>query len=690
MEYFDFDEASSGLTPRGREKKRTSGREVNDQSHPGDATKTAIGGPSDSDIPSLEARHTMSSTRFSRETVRILKGWLRQHNEHPYPTEEEMDHLRLQTGLKSTQIRTWFANARRRAKGRSAPPRSPSPSPPGAINIPGQHSVSLMTPLERWQHSPPEHEPAATINIIRAISERPREPCPIMRRHASWPSLPSENEPDHESSCDMSGVFPAPSLSSFDTERLSASNRSSCTSAFSHNSSSGTGSGRRHQRRQRRRKPARFANAFVQHKNRGSRMFQCTFCTDTFATKYDWQRHEKSLHLPLETWSCSPLGGVVPFNGKMVCVFCRAPHPDKDHLESHNYMSCQDKHPQERTFYRKDHLNQHLRYIHDVRFDKFMESWKSTLQEIKSRCGFCNVNFTTWDERISHLAGHFKGGADMRQWQGDWGFEPAVESRVANSMPPYLIGQERLTMNPFTADATNDLEHSTEINEPALRDQEDANSWRRLQQELTAYIKQQAAVGVVPTDLMLQDHARVVIYGCDDPWNQTCADNPVWLSILKRDNGIETVPDSESIQLDNLGMQPPFALNGGLQLPPLETNDMARTIYSRELRRLHSPGWGSDDPVCLDRPSGTEDIPSSYAESSGYASAASVPTLSTDWDTSLSTMYSAPSISGGPRFSGRGESQAFLGTSTIGHDHIFGGKGWDPGLYMDGTGIEYN
>lgn len=27
------------------------------------------------------------------------------------------------------------------------------------------------------------------------------------------------------------------------------------------------------------------------------RTYQCTFCTETFKTKHDWQRHEKSLHL---------------------------------------------------------------------------------------------------------------------------------------------------------------------------------------------------------------------------------------------------------------------------------------------------------------------------------------------------------------------------------------------------------
>lgn len=30
--------------------------------------------------------------------------------------------------------------------------------------------------------------------------------------------------------------------------------------------------------------------------------YQCTFCTDPFKTKYDWQRHEATIHLSLEQW----------------------------------------------------------------------------------------------------------------------------------------------------------------------------------------------------------------------------------------------------------------------------------------------------------------------------------------------------------------------------------------------------
>jgi uncharacterized Zn-finger protein len=38
------------------------------------------------------------------------------------------------------------------------------------------------------------------------------------------------------------------------------------------------------------------------------KIFQCTFCTESFKVKYDWLRHEKSLHLSMEKWTCAPLG----------------------------------------------------------------------------------------------------------------------------------------------------------------------------------------------------------------------------------------------------------------------------------------------------------------------------------------------------------------------------------------------
>jgi hypothetical protein len=44
----------------------------------------------------------------------VLRNWLIQHIQHPYPTETEKLELMQQTGLSLNQISNWFINARRR------------------------------------------------------------------------------------------------------------------------------------------------------------------------------------------------------------------------------------------------------------------------------------------------------------------------------------------------------------------------------------------------------------------------------------------------------------------------------------------------------------------------------------------------------------------------------------------------
>ncbi|KAE8148277.1 hypothetical protein BDV25DRAFT_158633 [Aspergillus avenaceus] len=600
---------------------------------------TGVGFAEDTD-----GRGRKSNARLSREAVRILKAWLQEHSDYPYPTEPEKDELKQRTGLKRTQICNWLANARRRGKVHSAP-RSSSPVP-GAIDIPRQPhlDMTLMTPLERWKHSPPENEPAATSDILRAlvntsldsVRQRPTQSSHV-RPHSR--KTGSSNDSSHGNS----NVFRAPSLSSLETSR-SASHSSisdlSFASAFSHRSSKGSfGSMDRKERRRRRKAPTP-VNTFNQQKARSTRIFQCTFCADSFQTKYDWQRHEKSLHLALEKWTCSPKGGVVLIDGANRCVFCMAVDPDNDHLESHNYGICQEKSPSERAFYRKDHLNQHLRLVHNVKFHPSMDKWRSNTCEIRSRCGFCATILTTWKDRVDHLASHFKKGADMTQWQGDWGFDPDVESLVENAMPPYLIGQEKFTLDPYKPSRAS--EQPTSLVVP-----EDANCYKRLQRELTVFIQNRMAEGVTPTDQMLQDQARQIIYGNSDSWNQTYADNPVWLSVLKRAAGIEQVAGSEQIQFSTLGMQPPYAAQEELRRPPMETNTIAHDIFPRfPFSPAHS-GSGFQSPAFpgTGRSSAAASVPgsssNSYVGSVGMVPAAAYSGLSTDWGSSLSAEVSS-------------------------------------------------
>jgi hypothetical protein len=120
---------------------------------------------------------TKSGGRFSKEVVRMLRNWLAAHKDRPYPTNEEMELLQQRTGLSKTQIANWFANARRRGKLPRASsshfspntssrtieiaPRPDTPAP--------MRNMRSLNPMERWQSSPPEHEPAAVSAIARAV-----------------------------------------------------------------------------------------------------------------------------------------------------------------------------------------------------------------------------------------------------------------------------------------------------------------------------------------------------------------------------------------------------------------------------------------------------------------------------------------------------------------------------------------
>lgn len=216
------------------------------------------------------------------------------------------------------------------------------------------------------------------------------------------------------------------------------------------------------ERRRRRRLPTRAPKA---EPNEAPRLFQCTFCTDRFKSKYDWSRHEKSLHLSLEKWICAPIGEVIAdkTTGKPKCVYCDALEPSKEHLATHNHKGCEEKGLESRTFYRKDHLRQHLRLMHGCKMTPSMESWKSEAQYIKSRCGFCQMTFDKWQDRVDHLAKEFRNGADMKNWKGCRGLDPHVAIYVTNAMPPYLISNESKSPFPFSASNSSSLKVGLQI-----------------------------------------------------------------------------------------------------------------------------------------------------------------------------------------------------------------------------------
>lgn len=214
-----------------------------------------------------------------------------------------------------------------------------------------------------------------------------------------------------------------------DSSSGSSAGSSSMGSASSANSNSSAGRDILGCARPRRRKRTQRRSRFIT-----PTPYACTFCTETFRRKHDWQRHETSIHLSLERWRCLPNGPLAlnPATNTTCCVFCGEPEPTTLHVKDHNPSACV-----EHTFNRKDHLKQHLKLVHRANFIEWsMNPWKVSLSEVRSRCGICRKALFSWSERAEHLAEHFKIGHTMASWEGDWGFEQPIQEMVENAIPP--------------------------------------------------------------------------------------------------------------------------------------------------------------------------------------------------------------------------------------------------------------
>jgi hypothetical protein len=578
-----------------------------------------------------------SSARFPKEAVQVLRKWIDTNKRNPYPTDEEKAELQVQTGLSASQVTNWLANTRRRNKAkRSSRGVSPSIRSPiyssTSAPIPTGRSISdsktweAMNPLDRWKISPPENEPASVTDIANALATSKLRTAEASHRHGS------RTVADSSDSGSISQVK-APSVVSFETGPSESQNSSgsfsshSLASSQSLNSRNSAGSGNRKARR-RRKVMTRInnSNSAVE-----KRLFQCTFCCDSFKTKYDWMRHEKSLHLNLEKWICCPIGGVLasPVTGDLQCVFCGAANPSEEHLETHNHSACKDKSIDERTFFRKDHLRQHLNLVHNCKMTEGMKNWKSEVVHIESRCGFCAAKFDNWADRCEHLSGHFRSGAKMTDWKGCRGLTPEVAKFITNAMPPYLIGKEVNSPLPFSATnpastgfSTLSIPPQADISRQVAETQlsmwnqaiacagdmvplpdglTDSSGWELfgmmdlagtgvnaninvekghipspaprvstcweiLTVRLGLYVKEMKAAGFSITDDMLQRQARIILYESDDNWNQTAADDLQWLNLFKKAHGLPNKATDTYVDfVDDLGMHADLSFESMLQ-----------------------------------------------------------------------------------------------------------------------------
>ncbi|KAF9250227.1 transcriptional regulator family: Homeodomain [Penicillium roqueforti] len=366
--------------------------------------------------------------QFLRKGARVLREWFYQNQEYPYPTDEQKNQMAHETGFSQKRISTWFANARRRQKqkiqaaGLASTSRTRSGSPMVTSTL------SSLTPMERWRASPPEDEPIPEAAIQNAISSGSIDSAD------SIDPLQLDISTMDFFNFDESSSHLASSVSSIGSKVSETSD--SASSAWSYHSSADTGLPfpllpkqtklRRTRGRQR---------TAVDHP------FQCTFCPQSFKKKHDWARHEKSVHFTLDSWVCTPNPHDVQqaFERQFSeCPFCDVLFPTFAHWEEHEFQVCADKPTQERSFSRKDYLWQHLRKFHGCTKAPVadLEAWRGSTANVESRCGFCGSSLSTWSDRAEHLAGHFKKGARMDQWEGDWGLDASALRVLRNAVPP--------------------------------------------------------------------------------------------------------------------------------------------------------------------------------------------------------------------------------------------------------------
>ncbi|KAJ5370264.1 uncharacterized protein N7496_006356 [Penicillium cataractarum] len=418
------------------------------------------------------------------------------------------------------------------------------------------NSTSSLDPMQRWQESPPEDEPASLSAIMQAVSKSER----VGERLSVDEDVPNRRNASFRHHRRPASLASSKSGTSASSWQSSTSTRSAVSTPRSQSGNTRVGKSKRKPK-----KPAGLEN---------DRIFCCTFCCDTFKNKFDWSRHEKSLHLNLGGWACTPHGGstVSTVTGRMHCVYCNSPEPTPEHLDGHNHFQCSDS---TRIFRRKDHLVQHLRLVHSLETLPVIDDWKIQGPAITSRCGFCDQRLENWDERADHLTNHFRQGMTMSDWKGDHEFPPAIASQVMNSLPPYLLSWESKTMVPFSASSRSAQDHLAQIsaradlvaaNASAQAQNEQSTAPQHslqlppvgetmvplntftgiLTQHLSRYARQQMSMGIIPTDEMFQQESRKLLYDSEDSWNQSIADNPAWILSFRQqlqvqpDNGAPT------------------------------------------------------------------------------------------------------------------------------------------------------
>ncbi|KAG4430810.1 hypothetical protein IFR05_013709 [Cadophora sp. M221] len=139
----------------------------------------------------------------------------------------------------------------------------------------------------------------------------------------------------------------------------------------------------------------------------------CGYSTHSFA---DYKRHESGeKHWPQERFMCLECidHSTPALDIGHGCSFCHIPFSAVGGNIPVNYLRsrlrCQSARREITTFIRKDHLINHLREHHNmINMNTTIDTWKYGIDSNwPKHCGFCGINFSSWNARMNHLKDHF-------------------------------------------------------------------------------------------------------------------------------------------------------------------------------------------------------------------------------------------------------------------------------------------
>ncbi len=106
------------------------------------------------------------------------------------------------------------------------------------------------------------------------------------------------------------------------------------------------------------------------------KQYTCQYCPNRFKNKNEAERHQNSLHLRRQSWSCAALSGVpaafhplgAPGSSADCCGYCGEEFSNPANWEArgehlshvHKFGECN----QAKKFFRADHFRQHLKHSH--------------------------------------------------------------------------------------------------------------------------------------------------------------------------------------------------------------------------------------------------------------------------------------------------------------------------------------